>query len=160
MIIKLATESDINDIIYVIKQRCDWFKKNNIDQWNEIYYLRKYNFKYFTNMVHTNNLYIATENDEIIGVFLLKTEDKPYWKDNKKAYYIHHFATKLQHSGTGIKMLKFIEDLAKENGVNYIRLDCLNENTKLNDYYQKNGFIKKGEGKINYYHFNLWEKII
>lgn len=37
-------------------------------------------------MMKIYKLYVVKQNDEVVGAFLLKTEDEDYWKDNKKAY--------------------------------------------------------------------------
>lgn len=159
MNIELATENDIPAIIEILKQRCEWFKNNNIEQWGQWYYTELYNIEYFTEMIKTCGLYVAKQEDKVVGAFLLKTEDVVYWKDNKKAYYIHHLVTKIGYPNLGLEMLEFIEDLAKKNSLNCLRLDCMKTNIKLNEYYQKRGFECKGEGEEPYPH-KLWEKLI
>ena len=156
MNIELAKKNDITSIIEILKQRCDWFRENNIKQWTDDYYIDRYNFDYFSKEMNINKLYVVRINEEIVGVFLLKDEDKTYWNDNKNAYYIHHLATKVQHKGLGKKILKFIVDLAKENGKMCIRIDCMKNNEKLNKYYLSKGFVLKGSGEVPYKH-NLLE---
>lgn len=158
MDIRLAQKENISDIIDIIKERCDWLKNNNIDQWANNY-LGKYNEDYFNEVMQLHKLYIVEQKNKVIGVFLLKEEDKDYWDNNDEAYYIHHLATKVGYTGIGSKIIKFIEQLAKENLKKYIRLDCKKSNDELNQYYQKQGFIYKGCGEIPYSH-NLWEKEI
>lgn len=157
MNITLANKNDIPAIIEIFKQRCEWFKKNKIEQWGDWYYTELYNIDYFVNMMEKYKLYVAKKENEVIGVFLLKTEDKKYWQDNKNAYYIHHLATKLGYENLGIEILNFIEKLAKQNKIMYLRLDCMKENKKLNKYYENYGFNNKGEVEEPYPH-RLWEK--
>ena len=106
-----------------------------------------------------HKLYVVKQENKVIGVFLLKENDKIYWNNDDSAYYIHHLATKIGYTGIGTKILNFIEKLAKENSKKYIRLDCKKSNVELNRYYQKQGFIYKGSGEEPYSH-NLWEKEI
>ncbi len=157
MNIELAKESDILDILEILKQRCEWFKKNKIEQWGDWYYTELYNTDYFIKIMKIYKLYVVRQKGEVIGAFLLKTQDNKYWRDDKNAYYIHHFVTKLGYKNLGTEMLKFIEKLAKQNEVKYLRLDCMKENEKLNKYYENHGFINKGEGQEPYPH-RLWEK--
>lgn len=161
MNIELATSNDILAILEILKQRCQWLKQNKIEQWGD-YYTQLYNRDYFMKMITLYELYIVKQEQEIIGAFLLKTEDKNYWKDSKKAYYIHHFVTKLGYPNLGTKMLNFIENLARQNSIHYLRLDCIKTNQKLNEYYQSRGFKNKGEGQLenSYYSYRLWEKIV
>ncbi len=157
MNIQLAVEDDIPVILEILKQRCEWFKYNEIEQWGDWYYTELYNMDYFIRMMKIYKLYVVKQNDEVVGAFLLKTEDEDYWKDNKKAYYIHHLVTKLGYPSLGSEILNFIENLAKENSIDYLRLDCMKINKKLNEYYRNHGFENKGEGEDPYPH-KLWEK--
>lgn len=67
----------------------------------------------FIKMMKINKLYVVKQNDEVVGEFLLKTEDENYWNNNKKAYYIHHFVTKHCYPNLGTEILNFIENLTK-----------------------------------------------
>lgn len=159
MDITLAKIDDIESIVEILKERCDWLKANNIDQWGDYYYSEKYNANYFNEVMQLHKLYVVKQNDKVIGIFLLKETDKTYWENDDNAYYIHHLATKIGYSGLGKQIIEFIEKLAKENSKKYIRLDCKKSNIGLNQYYQNQGFIYKGTGEEPYSH-NLWEKEI
>lgn len=158
MDIGLAEKEDIQAIMHILEERCNWFKENGIDQWANNY-LEKYNEDYFNDVMKNHKLYVVKQKNKVIGVFLLKENDKIYWNNEDFAYYIHHLATKIGYTGIGTKILNFIEKLAKENSKKYIRLDCKKSNVELNRYYQKQGFIYKGSGEEPYSH-NLWEKEI
>lgn len=155
--ILLAEEKDILKIIEILKERCDWFKKNRIDQWNEKYYKEIYNVPYFKQARRKHHLYVVKDQEEIIGLFLLKEEDKVYWHDEENAYYIHHFVHKIGYPGLGKKMLSFIEEKAKIDHKTYLRGDCMRSNPKINDYWESLGFKKRKEGDIPY-SYRLWEK--
>lgn len=85
MEIKLAEEKDIPRILKIIKQRCDWFEENNIEQWGSWYYEKLYDEKYFLEAMKKYSLYIVKNQKEIIGAFLLKYENEKYWKDKRKS---------------------------------------------------------------------------
>lgn len=157
--IKLALVQDIKDILELIKLRCDWLEKNNIEQWGDWYYKELYNMDYFLNNMKINQLYVVKNESELIGLFLIKNNDE-LWKDNEEAYYLHHFITKVGYSGIGDEILKYITKLSIKNDVKYIRLDCVKNNSKLNDYYINHGFIKVGDGEIAEYSYNLYQKRI
>ena len=73
-------------------------------------------------------------------------EDEEYWQNGKdgKALYIHHFATDPKYKGIGAQILKYMEQVAKNNGKECLRLDCLSTNKDLNDYYLGFGFEQVG----------------
>lgn len=156
MDIRLAKIDDIELIMAILKERCDWLRANNINQWANNY-LERYNENYFSEVMKLHKLYVVSQENKVIGVFLLKEEDKTYWKNDDSAYYIHHLATRIGYSGVGTKIIQFIEQLARKNSKKYIRLDCKKSNNELNQYYQKQGFIYKGTGEEPY-SYNLWEK--
>lgn len=160
MKIQLAKESDVPEILEIIKERCNWFEENQIDQWGSWYYEELYDEKYFKKIMKKYLLYVVKKEDEIIGTFLLKKEDdKTHWKQSQNAYYLWHFVTKIGHPKLGEKMLEFIKDLAKEKNVKYLRLECMRSNPKINEYYKNHGFQNKGEGDEPY-EYRLWEKEI
>ena len=153
---ELAKVNDITIILEIIKERCDWFLKSNIEQWGSWYYEDLYDYKYFLEAMKKNNLYVVKNNEEIVGLFLLKYENDEYWKDFQPAIYLDHFVTKLGHQGLGEKILDFIRNKAHEKNLKYLRLDCMRCNPKINEYYQKHGFQNKGEGNEPY-EYRLWE---
>ena len=67
MNIELATQNDIPVILKILKQRCEWFKQNKIDQWGDWYYTELYNADYFIKMMKIYKLYVVKQNDEIVG---------------------------------------------------------------------------------------------
>lgn len=158
MDIRLAETKDIVAIMNILEERCNWFKEHGINRWANNY-LGKYNEDYFNDAMKNHKLYVVKQENKVIGIFLLKENDKTYWSNDESAYYIHHLATKIGYKGIGTKILRFIEKRAKENSKKYIRLDCKKSNVELNQYYQKQGFIYKCSGEEPYSH-NLWEKEI
>lgn len=105
MNIEFAKENDIPMILEIIKERCDWFLKNKIEQWDSWYYEDLYDQKYFLEAMKKYDLYVVKNRKEIVGLFLLKYKNEKYWKDNKPAIYLDHFVTKLGNPGLGEKIL-------------------------------------------------------
>jgi len=157
MKIELAKESNIVEILEIIKQRCDWFAENQIEQWGSWYYEEFYDEEYFLEMLKKYELFVVKQENEIIGTFLLKYENEEYWKDKEKAIYLDHFVTKIGNPGLGEKILEFIQKLAKEKALKYLRLECMRSNPKINEYYKNHGFQDKGQGDVPY-EYRLWEK--
>ena len=159
MQIKLAQKADVPEILKIIKQRCDWFAENHINQWGSWYYEEVYDEKYFLQAMKNFSLYVVKNENEVVGAFLLKYESETYWKDKEKAVYLDHFVTKLGNPKLGEEILNFIQKLAKEKGLDYLRLECMRSNPKINKYYQNHGFQNKGEGDEPY-QYRLWERKI
>lgn len=155
--IQLAVVNDLEEIHQIIIDRCNWFLKNNIKQWNINHYPKKYNLEYFKEQMKINKLYVAKTKNRVIGVMLLKETDKEYWLDNKNAFYIHHLATSIDYTGVGNALLTFAINQAKRRKKDYVRLDCVQSNSKLNQYYRNFGFVNIGSIESNGCYHNLWE---
>lgn len=155
--IVLAQKEDLKAAHQLLVIRCQWFIENHIHGWNINTYPVQYNEQYLEEQMQSNKVYVAKEEGKIIGIMLLKSEDKEYWTDDVKAYYLHHFATDPHYQGIGKKMIEFAKEIAKQDGKNYLRLDCFESNAKLNGYYANLGFKSKGVGKIGNYEYRLWE---
>lgn len=139
MSIELATINNLESVLEIFKERVDWFWKNKIIQWDKNY-CKIYDYNYLLNMMKEEKLFVVKENDMVIGTFLLKKKDKKYWNDEKNAYYIHHFCTKLGYPGLGEKMLDYIENMAKKESINYLRLDCVSDSF-ISKYWSNHGFV-------------------
>lgn len=155
-IIKLANFNNINDILNILEQRCIWMEKSNINQWKPNSYTITFNKHYFKEQINNKKIYIAILNQKVCGVFLLDNFDK-LWNNSEPALYIHHLATDIHFKGLGRIIIEYIKLIASQQNKNYIRLDCVSDNKKLNAYYEKLGFNLVETGTIKTYNYNLRE---
>lgn len=156
LIIELAKLKDISHIINILENRCIWMERNNIKQWESNSYTSIFNYDYFSKEIEKKTLYVARINNKMCGIFLIREKDK-LWEDFKSAFYIHHLATDINYKGLGKVMIEYIKYISLRYNKKYIRLDCVNDNEKLNNYYQKLGFDLKETGIIKDYEYNLRE---
>lgn len=152
---RLAKYEDLNQIMEMIKQRQDWFKKNNIKQWSS--YLEHHPIEEWNNLISNNSLYVLSTKNQILGCVEIKFYDNELWNDTK-SLYIHKLCTKVNTQNIGKIIIENLKEIAIRNNIDKIRLDCLNSNKKLNDIYESYGFKFVKEGfQDNYYHYNLRE---
>ena len=157
--IEKAKEDDLEEYHKIILSRCKWFEDNKINQWKIHSYPVRFDVSYFKKQMKENKLFIAKKDGVVVGGFLLKENDYHYWSDcdNVKAYYIHHFVAKIGENGLGKIMIDFAQKEAKKNKKEYLRLDCVSDNKKLNNYYQKLNFENVGSIQIKNWSENLWQ---
>lgn len=155
--ILLATKDDIEKFHKIIISRCNWLAEKNVNQWKVTSYPIRYSIDYFKEQI--NNLYIIKNNDEVLGGFLLKDNDEKYWSDSNdvNAYYIHHLATKIGIKGLGKSLIEYAINKSKQDNKDFLRLDCVAHNKKLNEYYKQLGFVYSGEIQIKNWSENLWQ---
>jgi len=161
--IRLAQNSDINTILSILDKAAIWLYEIGItNQWvpGEIF---EYDH-YYKEAIEKNHLYVAVKEGIVIGTFLIRWSDKVLWGvEDDHAGYIHHLAIDRAYSnkGLGQKLLDWAENKIRSNGKSTIRLDCVDTNTKLNQYYLDKGY--KYVRSIEYYDGdigNLYEKNI
>ena len=91
--------------------------------------------------------YILREGQELIATFTLaasQTEwDRHIWGEDasESSLYLHRLALHpaTMRKGLGANLLTWITQLAA-NGQKNLRLDCVADNPRLNQFYQRNGF--------------------
>jgi len=136
-----------------------WLKSKGIDQWDpnlfEISQVRDC-------FEQGYELFLARWNDEVVGTCMICWSDA-IWKelDHDNAGYIHRFAVSRRHAGLGIgrQLLQWAEDYIKDQGKHTIRLDCMSDNPRLNQYYQACGYVYVREFRWdNGWRANLYEK--
>lgn len=143
---EIANIEELNEIYKLYNSRINWFKENNINQWSN--YIEIYGSK-FPIAIKNKNYYILKNNDEIIAGFEL-SNNPGYFKDNGKSLYLNKVVTKVGHKNIGSYIFMICRDIAKNNNMKYLRLDCIKWNDKLNAIYDKHGFKLVGYGKSDY----------
>jgi Acetyltransferases len=83
-------------------------------------------------------------DNRIACIFAITFEDEYIWKEKNKdkAIYFHRIVTHPDFRGMGL--VKYIVDwgkaFAKENGLDFLRMDTWGDNDRLINYYQECGF--------------------
>jgi GNAT superfamily N-acetyltransferase len=93
--------------------------------------------------IDAGELYVATLDNQAVGVFRLQWEDPMFWPEVKldESGYIHRLAVIPQHQGKGIahQMLVDAMEIVRSTGRLYLRLEC-EDRAKLRNVYESFGF--------------------
>lgn len=142
MNLRLAEKSDLPQIKTMYEKINDNMNKNNIQIWDEIYPR-----EFFQYDIENKNLYILTEDNDIVAAFALcessDAKDHLKWKDvNGKALYIDRLGVNVNYlrQGIGGLMLKNAVGIAKQKDAKYLRLFVVDKNKPAINLYLKNGF--------------------
>lgn len=82
------------------------------------------------------------------GTITLQWADLVFWGEQQpNAGYVHKLAVRPAYAGQkiGVEMLKWSEFAARRTGKKFLRLNCLAEDRKIRDYYEREGFLHKGD---------------
>lgn len=94
------------------------------------------------------------DSEEIACTFLIAFKNPIIWKEanDDRALYLHRIATNPSYRGRGYihKIVAWAKQYAKENGIDYIRMDTHSGNERLNQYYINAGFTYLGVSSIEW----------
>lgn len=143
-------------IYQLFLERRIWFAENKIEQWSDNFF-SKFTPEALKDIINNENYFILIKDNNVIAGFELTT-DSSYWDENvTPAYYVHKLVTKINYTNIGSLIFVICKELAKNNNKKFLRLDCLQENEKLNSIYESHGFKLIRTGSKGYYNYSLRE---
>ncbi|WP_026882449.1 GNAT family N-acetyltransferase [Clostridium akagii] len=160
-----AVMEDIKDIMGIIKETIIEMQSYNNNQWDASYPQEKD----FANDIQRENLFVLELKDKLVGFICInKVEPDEYnglnWSLNHDAMVVHRMAVKpsYRRNGIGTALMKFVDELALESNIKYLKTDTYSLNLKMNNLFQKFGYKFVGEisflGKSE--PFYCYEKIL
>ena len=147
MKLRKSTKEDINEIMKIIKQAQDYFKSQNIDQWQNNYP----NTKTIENDIDRNESYVLLKDNKIVATSMITFEGESSYEriyegkwltDGEKYAVIHRIAVDDNLKGYGLsgEIIKRVEILCKENNIHSIRIDTHEQNISMKNTLKKNNF--------------------
>ncbi|PAF18115.1 GNAT family N-acetyltransferase [Terribacillus saccharophilus] len=146
MIFRKSKTSDVKSIMKIIRQAQEFFKNQEIDQWQDGYPNE------YTIIKDINNAesYVIVKDDEVVATSMVTFKNEPsydsiyegQWLSNNKYATIHRVAVSNTHKGLGLstEIIKYIEDLCIDHDVHSIKVDTHKENIPMQKTLKKNGF--------------------
>jgi ribosomal protein S18 acetylase RimI-like enzyme len=136
--LKLASISDIDEIMTIISDAKAYLKKQGLKQWNlPDGYPNKSDL---INDINQNECYIYLIDNTIIGVMvIMEKPDENYneidgkWLTSNKYASIHRIAVRMNYHNQqiGIKMLLAAEDIIKNKNIYSIKIDTHKQNIPM-----------------------------
>jgi GNAT superfamily N-acetyltransferase len=165
IIIRKAVLEDLKGIMDIIKQTIVEMHSYNNNQWDENYPKEKD----FISDIHNQDLFVVEREGKLAGfVCINKVEPVEYrelnWSLNESAMVVHRMSVypPFRRMGVGTELMKFTDELALKNNINYLKTDTYSLNTKMNALFEKSGY--KLIGEMNYLGkekpFYCYEKVL
>lgn len=143
-----ADVQDYGSVWVVISECSKWLADQGLNHWS----------KYYTpelvqKMIKHKEVYLAEDGNACVGTITFDRRPPKYYEEEHydqmfseptaPAGYIVAVGVQpgLQGKGVAGRMLQFTEDLAKQQGLKWLRIDCRIEVPGLVDFYKKRGFI-------------------
>lgn len=159
--IRLALPEEAPIVLSLWQGSARWLIANGINQWRLEYFSLEQVTAFMKN---GSDVYVALRDDQYVGTYTLTWSDPHIWQelDCSDAGYIHRFAVNRAYKGQGIgnDLLRAAEQQIRHKGKTLIRLDCMADNHKLNQYYRDYGFrfVRRVNFEALNWSANLYEK--
>lgn len=165
--IRRAVESDVTQILVIVKNIIDDMKKVDNDQWNEDYPTREI----FLNDIKNNILLVYVENGIVVG-FLAIVKEKNYLKllelesaNTEEFLVLHRLGIDVNHGRKGIAKALMVEseNTAKDLNIKLLYGDTYEINVGMNSLFKTLNYIfldrvDLHEAREFKYKFNVYKK--
>lgn len=141
-----SIKSDIKEVIKIIEEAQNYFKENNINQWQDGYP----NEESIISDIECGNSYVLLKDGKIIATAYLSFDgEKDYdiiydgkWISNGDYAVVHRVAVSNNIKGNGVagELFKYIEEICLENNIEYVRIDTHRNNKSMQTFLSKNKF--------------------
>ena len=144
-----SVQSDVENIISIIKEAKEYFKKNNIDQWQDNYP----NEETILNDINNETSYVLVKDNNIVATASISfEEEKTYknidgnWLTNDRYVVIHRIAVSNDYKGLRLSstILDNAKALALKNSIHSIKIDTHKDNKAMQRVLKKNNFTYCG----------------
>ena len=156
--IRQANLTDVESLLAMLKEAAVWMEENGITQWSPGHFKKEEVESYFG----YRTVYMVLDEEVPAGMFTLQDTDPDYWKSSNEQgyYYLHRLTVRgpYRSQKLGSALLDWVSEKCKLDQMKGLRLDCRASNEKLNEYYQKLGFVYKGVAEKGGSDFCLYER--
>lgn len=160
--IVLAQADEAETVLDILSEAASFIQLLGIDQWPD-----RFPKDLIDKGIGSTEIWLAKAKETPVGTFALTWSDPDIWPNvSDDAGYLHRLATKRAYSGNslGAYMIKHAEQEVTRRRKSFLRLDCIDENPGLNEYYRIAGFELvghwQGPWKGTFRLMNLYQKEI
>lgn len=145
-----AVESDIEDIMLIVRQARNYLKKHRVDQWQGEYPTQDI----FAADIANGECYAVTYGERLAGFFCLtEAPESGYdkitdgkWHGEGKYCTLHRMAIEARFRGTGLSdmLVDFADETAKAKGAECVRTDTHRKNKAMQKLLKRKGYAYRG----------------
>lgn len=145
-----AVESDIEDIMLIVRQARNYLKKHRVDQWQGEYPTQDI----FAANIANGECYAVTYGERLAGFFCLtEAPESRYdkitdgkWHGEGKYCTLHRMAIEAWFRGTGLSdmLVDFADETAKAKGAECVRTDTHRKNKAMQKLLKRKGYAYRG----------------
>jgi ribosomal protein S18 acetylase RimI-like enzyme len=155
--IRQALHDDVATLVAIDEEAARWVRSLGIEPGEAPRPLSEI----FAEAVARGEMYLALRDGVPAGKITLQARDTPLWAGIPgDALYVHGLTAARAFAGQeiGRALLRWAEDMARERGRAYLRLDCNADNPALRAYYERAGFVHCGDVQLAHRQASRYEK--
>lgn len=144
-LIRRATDDDATALMKLRMEAEEWLAAQGIDQWRSPGFRDRALEKWRTDIAAGRTYVVEDDDGGVVGTVTLARPDTDFWTpqdDLDSAVYIAKLISSRGTTGTrlGGRIIDWAASVARRAGRPWVRLDCDRANSRLQDYYLREGF--------------------
>jgi len=150
IVVSRAEESDTADVMSLLVRTAEWLRSQGSTQWSAL--LSGEDHHNTARSIANGDVYLFKERETLAGIVTLlrypSEWDVRLWGEDghEGAVYLHRLAINRAYGGRrlGQHMLQWVHTGIRFDGKDRVRLDCIESNPLLNDFYKGCGYRYAG----------------
>lgn len=148
-----AKPEDTKEVSAILVETAQWLLNRGSSQWSGL--LTGEDSHNTADAVLNGDVFICKSNTDIAGMVILLRQpsawDVKLWEEEAfnqdGSLYLHRLAISRKYAnlGLGASILEWCESGIRFVGKSRIRLDCIADNSTLNQFYSQHGYTYRGE---------------
>lgn len=149
-----ARIEELDEVLGILAEAARWLHDRGIHQWPAAMPERMVRPE-----LEAGNCHLARDGDAAVGTLTLQETDERFWGvQPPEALYLHRLAVLRSHRGLGRQLLDWAESTTRDAGRRYLRLDCMSENPGVRGFYERAGYVHRGEIADPRWRASLYER--
>ena len=137
---RIAGPDHADDVLRVLDEAAAWLREQGITQWPP-----RFELCWIEDAIRRGETWLVEVDGRISATVTVDWSD-PVWSDvGGRAAYLHRMAVRRQEPGLGSVILAWVADYARRHDCDALRLDCVASNDRLRAYYERAGFVCRGD---------------
>lgn len=143
--LRRAGVDSLTDVLSILNDAASWLGSREIDQWPG-----QFDEDQVRATIEQGHTWLALLDGEAVGTLAVTWSDALWGWRSDDAGYVHRLAVRRSSSGLGLRLLDWASEAARQRGRDFLRLDCVETNSRLRRYYEAAGFEHCGEVSVQY----------
>jgi GNAT superfamily N-acetyltransferase len=136
----VAAPGQVDEVLAVLDEASAWLQGRGVEQWPS-----RFDPSWVEGAVRRGETWLALVGGMVSGTMTLGRSDSVWDGLPGTALYVHRMAVRRSAPGLGSVILGWAAGVARQQGREALRLDCVASNRRLRAYYEAAGFVHRGD---------------